>query len=146
MEALEPPVDPDNSAYEVWEIMQEAEPAEQTFDGEGEGMDLGDTKHTITITGTGCQINNATATNKAVEVTDKANYAFKVTATGNTEIVADNDVDFTKVTVTVDGTTLTASNKTTLGVTWVVGTNDVTFTLGNVTANHTITVTVTAAE
>ena len=134
------PSDPDNAAYEVWDIMKEIVAQEEQQQQQEEQQQT--TKRTVTITGTNCTINNEAASSKAVEVNDGANYTFKVNATNEVNIIADSDVDFTKVEVTVDGTTLSAANKETLGVTWVVGTNDVTFTLSNVKANHTIVVSV----
>jgi hypothetical protein len=127
------PEDPDNAAYEVWNIMKEiTEPEEQQVEP---------VKYKVTITGTGCTIDGAAASNKQTDVTDGSNFVFVVAPT-NTEvaIVKDSAVDFDNITVTVDGNTVSEENKR--GLTWTLGTNAVTFTLANVKAAHTITVTV----
>lgn len=133
VEVLPLPADPDNAAYEVWDIMKEIE--------EPEEEQTVVTKHKISITGTGCTINSEAASNKEVEVTDGDAYVFAVAPT-NSEIaiIDDNAIDFTKVTVTVDNNEVSESNKR--GLTWSIGENSATFTLTNVKAAHTITVSV----
>ena len=134
------PDDPDNSAYEVWAIMQEAEAAS------GDGGDTPSTpvasdKFTVTITGSGCTINGATATNKQVQANKNADYEFTVVPTNaDIDIIVDDKIDFTKLGVQIDGNVVSESNKR--GLTWTVNeaNNSVKFTLANITANHTIIV------
>jgi predicted RNA-binding Zn-ribbon protein involved in translation (DUF1610 family) len=129
------PEDPDNAAYEVWEVMQEIDEG-PSGGGQGAGEDDEGT-HTITINASGCSVNNENSI--SVKVNDGANYVFTVIPlNSDISIVTNDDINFESLGIEVDKARVTSEEKR--GLTWTTSENSVTFTLANVVADHSLTV------
>ena len=130
------PADPDNAAYEVWEVMQEIE-ENPSGGGQGAGEEEEEDTHTITINVSGCTVNGENGV--TTQVDDGEDYEFTIVPlNSDISIVTEGEINFDCLGIEVDNARVTASEKQ--GLTWTTAENSVTFTLANIVADHSLTV------